>query len=184
MSTFHINATEVKIEDQAGARGSLTFLPPLSEQLSILTAPNQNGVIVLSINNVFADTSGNVNIAGGGGLNISLTTVGTSGAATLNTGTGVLNIPNYTVGGGGTTSSYIEVVIGTADAIALNLVDGATVYTNANIANRQVEVERELQSIPSLPWNANTYFTKVLANNFLTLSDPLIDGQIIKIKIV
>lgn len=35
---------------------------------------------------------------------ISLTTLGTSGAATYNSTTGVLNIPNYTTGGGGSTT--------------------------------------------------------------------------------
>lgn len=51
----------------------------------------------VSVNGVFADYQGNITIStSGGGTALSLTTTGTSGASTYNSGTGVLNIPNYT----------------------------------------------------------------------------------------
>jgi hypothetical protein len=60
----------------------------------------------------------NADIAAGAGIllsktNISLTTTGSSGAATLNTTTGVLNIPQYSGGGGGAPTGAEYVVLST-----------------------------------------------------------------------
>lgn len=45
---------------------------------------------------------------------ISLTTTGSSGAATYNNGTGVLNVPQYSGGGGGITKAYAPLVVNVA----------------------------------------------------------------------
>lgn len=87
-------------------------------------------------------------------------------------------------GGGGTTVTYIEVVIGSAAADALGLVDGETVYTDVTMTNRQVEVERNGLPLPSIPWNGNDHFTKVFAEDHLEFANGLIDGELIKIKIL
>ena len=57
----------------------------------------------ITLNQVITPSGTTVTInstGGGSGVVTSLTTNGTSGAATLNSSTGVLNIPNYAVGGG------------------------------------------------------------------------------------
>lgn len=91
---------------------------------------------------------------------------------------------NVTLPAGGSSSSYIEVEIGTPEATALGLIDTATVYTNPAMANRQVEVQRNALNIPSFNWASSTHFIKVLADNFLTFSDPLHNGELIKVKIL
>ena len=91
------------------------------------TGPNVNlegtgGLIVTEVGNtIFLDT------ASVGGLVTSLTTNGTSGASTL-TG-GVLNIPNYTTGGGGGgTVTDVSVLVNPtpADSIDLRVFDSTT----------------------------------------------------------
>jgi len=52
--------------------------------------------------------------SGGSGVTLSLTTTGSSGAATYNSGTGALNIPNYTLAGlGGATDASVVHLAGT-----------------------------------------------------------------------
>lgn len=86
--------------------------------------------------------------------------------------------------GGGSTSTYIEATVGTPLADSYGLTVGSTVYTNVALLNKQVNVERNLFPLPNGPWNGNTYFTKVLTDNFLTFSDPLQIGDRIKITIL
>lgn len=76
---------------------------------------------------------------------ISLTTTGTSGAATYNSSTGVLNIPSYAAGGTGTVTSVAMTVptglsiagspITTSGTLALTLTSGYSIPTTANQTN-------------------------------------------------
>jgi hypothetical protein len=59
---------------------------------------NNSVYMPLSVNNIRPDSTGNItlDLSGGGGIALSLTTTGTSGVSTYDSGTGFLNIPNYT----------------------------------------------------------------------------------------
>ena len=90
------------------------------------TGPNVNiegkgGLVVTEVGNtIFLDTTNVLGLIG------SLTTVGTSGAATLIGG--VLNIPNYTTSGGGGTVTDVSVLVNPtpADSIDLRVFDSTT----------------------------------------------------------
>ncbi len=61
-TTFDINATYLRLKDIAGTPGAVTFIPPPAEVLTDLTAPTEDGVIVVSVNHVFATPDGNVQL--------------------------------------------------------------------------------------------------------------------------
>ena len=77
---------------------------------------------------------------------ISLTTTGTSGAATYNSSTGALNIPNYATGGGGGVT--VTEVTGTSQAISVN---------NGYIANNASQV---VFSLPTTCAVGDRFFVK------------------------
>ena len=119
-NTVTVSGTTITITGTSGS-GGITSINTTA------TGPNVNlegkgGLIVTEVgNNIFLDTSSV------GGLVTSLTTNGTSGASTL-TG-GVLNIPNYTTGGGGGgTVTDVSVLVngGITDAISLRVFDSTT----------------------------------------------------------
>ena len=85
--------------------------------------------------------------------------------------------------GGNISIPYIDVEIGTPAATALGLIDGATVYGDLLMENRQVSIIRNTADLPSINWQGNSYFTKNLADTFLTFSDALNDEERIKIII-
>lgn len=96
---------------------------------------NSGNVTKITIGSGLTLTSG-VLASTGGGTALSLTTTGTSGAATYNSGTGVLNIPIYSSGVGAVSSVFGR----TGAVIALNndyntdlVTEGSTnlYYTNA-----------------------------------------------------
>ena len=96
---------------------------------------NSGNVTKITIGSGLTLTSG-VLASTGGGTALSLTTTGTSGAATYNSGTGVLNIPIYSAGAGAVSSVFGR----TGAVIALNndyntdlVTEGSTnlYYTNA-----------------------------------------------------
>lgn len=84
-------ANDSKISFLQAAQGfSLEVVLPIPQPGS----GNFSRILPLSVNGSYADATGNITIAaGGGGSTLSLTTTGTSGAATYNSGTTTLNIP-------------------------------------------------------------------------------------------
>lgn len=104
----------------------------------------------------------------GGGSNLSLTTTGTSGAATYNSGTGVLNIPVYSAGSGGIGRSISAVAINTAAGAASStdyvyIVSGTTTIT-----------------LPTTVGNTNLYTIKNVGAGVVTVATTggeTIDGS-------
>ena len=95
---------------------------------------NSGNVTKITIGSGLTLTSG-VLSSTGGGTALTLTTVGTSGAATYNSGTGVLNIPIYSAGAGAVSSVFgrTGAVVATAGDYNTDLVtEGSTnlYYTN------------------------------------------------------
>jgi hypothetical protein len=92
----------------ATGSGTITATSCTGNSATVTTNANLTGDVT-SVGNATSIASGvivndDVNASAGillSKTNISLTTTGSSGAATLNTTTGVLNIPQYTGGGGG-----------------------------------------------------------------------------------
>lgn len=96
---------------------------------------NSGNVTKITIGSGLTLTSG-VLSSSGGGTALTLTTIGTSGAATYNSGTGVLNIPIYSAGAGAVSSVFgrTGAVVATAGDYNTDLVtEGSTnlYYTNA-----------------------------------------------------
>lgn len=96
---------------------------------------NSGNVTKITIGSGLTLTSG-VLSSTGGGTALTLTTIGTSGAATYNSGTGVLNIPIYSAGAGAVSSVFgrTGAVVATAGDYNTDLVtEGSTnlYYTNA-----------------------------------------------------
>lgn len=104
----------------------------------------------------------------GGGVSLSLTTTGTSGVATYNPGTGVLNIPNYSSGSGGITRSVSVISTpttagATASTDYVYIVSGTTTLT-----------------LPTAVGNTNEYTVKRVGTNDVTVattSGQTIDGS-------
>ena len=95
---------------------------------------NSGNVTKIIIGSGLTLTSG-VLSSTGGGTALTLTTIGTSGAATYNSGTGVLNIPIYSAGAGAVSSVFgrTGAVVATAGDYNTDLVtEGSTnlYYTN------------------------------------------------------
>jgi hypothetical protein len=96
---------------------------------------NAGNVTKITIGSGLTLTSG-VLSSTGGGTSLSLTTIGTSGAATYNSGTGVLNIPIYSAGAGAVSSVFGRtgaVVATTGDYNTDLVTEGSTnlYYSNA-----------------------------------------------------
>lgn len=98
----------------------------------------------------------------------------------------IVDIPNTAFAplNGGTGLCFIEVIIGNSDATDLGLVAGETIFTDAALINRCIEVHRNNIHLPSIPWNSGQYFTKVYNESFFTFSQPLVTNELIKIKII
>ena len=75
-------------------RANVSGYTHVSAQLSALTSGTPTVSIHCSSESASA-LSGGATGGGGGGPGITLTTVGTTGPSTFNTGTGALNVPNY-----------------------------------------------------------------------------------------
>jgi hypothetical protein len=96
---------------------------------------NSGNVTKVTIGSGLTLTSG-VLSSSGGGTALTLTTTGTSGAATYNSGTGVLNIPIYSAGAGAVSSVFGRtgaVVAASGDYNTDLVTEGSTnlYYTNA-----------------------------------------------------
>ena len=96
---------------------------------------NAGNVTKITIGSGLTLTSG-VLSSSGGGTSLTLTTIGTSGAATYNSGTGVLNIPIYSAGAGAVSSVFGRtgaVVAVTGDYNTDLVTEGSTnlYYSNA-----------------------------------------------------
>jgi hypothetical protein len=96
---------------------------------------NSGNVTKVTIGSGLTLTSG-VLSSSGGGTALTLTTTGTSGAATYNSGTGVLNIPIYSAGSGAVSSVFGRtgaVVAASGDYNTDLVTEGSTnlYYTNA-----------------------------------------------------
>jgi hypothetical protein len=119
---------------------------------------------------------------------ISLTTTGSSGAATLVGST--LNIPQYSGGGGGTTLQYMWVVGGANNFTTLPgtptpPISGATTLVDAGLAGFDVRVYRNgLRQLGINPANGNSYYTKTKASNTVTFSQALTTGEEIIVETI
>lgn len=115
---------------------------------------------------------------GGGGTNIALTTTGTSGAATLVSGT--LNIPVYS--GASESVAIVNWVVTTSGGSFPNA--GATTYTNAAISGaRAVLVWRNRLKDPAFnPGDGSSYYT--ISGSTITFSTALATGELIDITIL
>lgn len=112
---------------------------------------NSGNVTKITIGSGLTLTSG-VLSSTGGGTALTLTTIGTSGAATYNSGTGVLNIPIYSAGAGAVSSVFgrTGAVVAVAGDYNTDLVtEGSTnlYYTNA----------RARAALSANPFSALTY---------------------------
>jgi hypothetical protein len=87
-------------------------------------------------------------------------------------------------GSGITGLGFIEVIIGTPEADALGLVDGETRFTDPALINRWVEVHRNCFLQPTIDWGGSTYITKVLQYSYFDFSIAIVDGELIKIKLI
>lgn len=76
------------------------------------------------------------------------------------------------------------VVTGTTEPVT-GLTDGSTVVSCAAFAGVRVEVHRAGQLNPGIdPSDGSTYHTKILADDFITFSDPLVAGEFIYIETI
>ena len=79
-------------------------------------------------------------------------------------------------GGSGPTTSTIQFmwVVGGASNFASPPIAGDTVFTNANLANVMVRVSRGgLWQLGLNPTTGNSYYVKILPDNFLTFTPAL-----------
>lgn len=75
-------------------------------------------------------------------------------------------------------------VTGTFDAVT-GIVDGSLVVTCNAFANKRVFVERGNIQVPGInPGDGSQYYTKVFADNFITFSTPLVNGEFIYIETI
>lgn len=80
------------------------------------------------------------------------------------------------------TPFILEVFAGTAEAITAGIVVGETVFTNILIKNKNVAAIRGSLPLPGIPTtDSSSFYTKVYTDDFLTFSDPIQDGEYIKI---
>lgn len=147
-----------------------------------------NPLPILQVHKIIADSIvyGAGTLGGGSGSSytdanaraaISLTTTGTSGAATYNSSTGVLNIPQYT-GGGSSSNAIQEVTTGTSATIAVSsdlLINHASTVASftatlpASPASGQEVAIIAGQAVTSFTVSPNTSQTIVQASTPTTL---------------
>ncbi len=94
----------------------------------------------------------------------------------------VLNIPGTVV-----VEAVVDetpVVTGTLEAVT-GIVDGSNTITCAAFAGVRVIVIRGNAPIPGIdPLDASNFFTKLFANDFITLNNPLVHGEFIRIQTI
>jgi len=112
---------------------------------------NAGNVTKITIGSGLTLTSG-VLSSTGGGTSLSLTTIGTSGAATYNSGTGVLNIPIYSAGAGAVSS-----VFGRTGAIVATTGDYNTDLVTEGSTNLYYSNARARTAFSANPGSALTY---------------------------
>lgn len=79
----------------------------------------------------------------------------------------------------------IEVIVGTSEAVAAKVIAGTNFIKNIVYKGRYVEVFRNNINLPSIdPNNGDEYFTKVITSDTIILRSSLIDGELIKIKVL
>ena len=132
-------------------RANVSGYTHVSAQLSALTSGTPTVSIHCSSESASA-LSGGATGGGGGGPGITLTTAGTTGASTYNTGTGALNVPNY------------------ADISHLTIsntgTSGAATLTSGNL-NVPVYASGALnQAVFTTPSNVTTSSTTVVSTGF------------------
>lgn len=76
----------------------------------------------------------------------------------------------------------IEVVVGTAEATALGIVDGITTYSRPEFIGRYIDITIDNTKLPGIdPLTGGTYYTKPLNDDTITFSIALLNDQYIKI---
>lgn len=92
----------------------------------------------------------------------------------------------YDCGGGTGGSSYVlEVVAGSADAIAAGINVGATTFVKDDIASNNIQVRRGGIWVPKIdPLNGGQFYTKTYASNTTTFSTPIQDTEVISINTI
>lgn len=119
---------------------------------NVLTgADNLGDLFKITIGSGLTLTSG-VLTASGSGTALTLTTIGTSGAATYNSGTGVLNIPIYSSGAGAVSS-----VFGRTGAVVATLGDYNTDLVTEGTTNLYYTNTRARAALSANPGSALTY---------------------------
>jgi hypothetical protein len=119
MQNSSSNTGRVSIEDSVFMPSIIPFVS--GTKLYLVANGANNNQILTQSGIPYADISGAPSA-------LSLTTTGTSGAATYNSGTGVLNIPQYSAGGGGSSYSVNTITASTYTETAtsgevINLLD-------------------------------------------------------------
>ena len=95
----------------------------------------------------------------------------------------------YDCGGGGSIEApvpfVLEVIAGTAEAIAAGIIVGETTFTNDLIANKYIQVLRGGIWVPSKdPLNGGMFYTKTYVSNTTTFSTPIQDTEVISINTI
>lgn len=79
----------------------------------------------------------------------------------------------------------IEVKVGSAEAIAVGVIEGNTTIINNDYVNRYVEIFRGNTNLPSRdPETGDAFFTKILNSSTINLSSALVVNEWIKIKVI
>jgi hypothetical protein len=77
----------------------------------------------------------------------------------------------------------LEVVAGSAEAIAAGITVGATTFTNTQLANKYIKVWRGNGYIPGIdPLNGGEFYTKTYLSDTITFSTPIQDTEVISIN--
>jgi hypothetical protein len=116
---------------------------------------NAGNVTKITIGSGLTLTSG-VLSSSGGGTSLTLTTIGTSGAATYNSGTGVLNIPIYSAGAGAVSSVFgrTGAVVATTGDYNTDLVTEGS--TNLYYSNARARAAFSANAGSALTYNSST----------------------------
>lgn len=71
------------------------------------------------------------------------------------------------------------------DNVPTGLTDGSTVVTLSDFENVRVNVWRGNLLLPGIdPLDGGSYYTKVLADDFITFSSPLVNGEFVRIETI
>ncbi|MEY2647021.1 MAG: hypothetical protein RL158_997 [Bacteroidota bacterium] len=119
---------------------------------NVLAGGDNNGNVTKVTIGSNLTLSGGVLSASGGGTALTLTTTGTSGAATYNSGTGVLNIPIYSAGAGAVSS-----VFGRTGAVVATTGDYNTDLVTEGSTNLYYSNARARAALSANPGSALTY---------------------------